>query len=179
MAHLTASVEYAVHSLLWLALADGEPRSGPDLATFQGISPSFVAKILMKLKKAGIVRSVEGLRGGYQLARDPDTLSILEIVDAVEGRKPLFDCQEVRRNCVLFGSSPPKWATEGVCAVHVAMLKAEKAMRDSLASETLAEIAQTAGRKFPSSFTEPTKRWFDDRIVARTAARGSKASNPA
>ena len=51
-----------------MADSDAAPRSGRDLALFQGISPTFVAKILAKLEKAGIVRAAEGLRGGYLLA---------------------------------------------------------------------------------------------------------------
>jgi Rrf2 family protein len=69
MAHLTVSVEYAIHCLLWLAGPEREPLSSRDLATLQGISPSFLAKIFPKLEKAGIVTANEGLRGGYRLAR--------------------------------------------------------------------------------------------------------------
>ena len=57
MAHITNSVEYGIHCLLWLVdPASGRPSSR-DLAEFQGISPSFVAKIFPKLEKAGIVQA--------------------------------------------------------------------------------------------------------------------------
>src|SRR5262249_39920253 len=113
MAHLTKSVEYGLHSLLWLV--DGtEPLSSRDLAEFQNLSPSFLAKIFAKLEKAGIVTATEGVRGGYVLARPAGEISFLEVVDAIEGKKPLFDCQQIRGGCVLFGDSPPGWATRGV-----------------------------------------------------------------
>src|SRR5215475_16133515 len=102
MAHLTASVEYAIHCLLWMTDGSDIPRSSRDLAEMQGISPSFVAKIFPKLEKAGIVRASEGVRGGYVLARPQDEINFLEIIDAVEGRKPLFECQEIRGRCALF-----------------------------------------------------------------------------
>src|SRR6202008_2714858 len=130
----TASVEYGLHSLLWLIDAGPDPLSCRDLAEFQGLSPTFLAKIFAKLEKAGILQATEGVRGGYVLGRAPDEISFLEVVDAIEGRKPLFDCQEIRGRCVLFGEAPPGWAMRGVCSVHAVMLRAEKAMRESLAS---------------------------------------------
>lgn len=169
MAHLTASVEYGLHCLLGLIDAGPAPRSARDLAEFQGISPSFAAKIFAKLEKAGIVTAVEGVRGGYRLARPADAISVLELVDAIEGRKPLFDCQEIRSRCALFDEDAPEWATRGVCSVHAVMLKAEKAMRDALASETLADIGGRLERKAPADFGEETRTWFDRRIAMRRA----------
>jgi len=167
MAHLTASVEYGLHCLLGLLDAGEQPRSARDLALFQGISPSFAAKICSKLEKAGIVEAAEGVHGGYRLARGPEAISVLELVDAIEGHKPLFDCQEIRSRCVLFEEEAPKWATRGVCSIHAVMLKAEKAMREALASETLADIGGRLERKAPATFGADTKSWFDRRIAER------------
>lgn len=167
MAHLTVSVEYGIHSLLWLACSSGAPVSSRDLADFQGISPSFVAKIFPKHEKAGIVRASEGVRGGYLLARAPEDISVLDIVDAIEGDKPLFDCQEIRGRCAVFGDRPPGWATAGVCAVHAVMLRAEKAMRNALASQSLADIARTVDRKAPPEFSGEVQQWLDERAKGR------------
>lgn len=177
MAHLTASVEYGVHCLLWLAVAGDAPRSGPDLAAFEGVSPHFMAKVLMKLQKGGIVRSVGGVKGGYVLARPPEAITLLEVVDAIEGRKPLFECQEIRQGCVLFEGSPPDWVTGSVCSIHVAMLRAEKAMRESLRAETIADIAQAVQRKAPAPVTPPVRQWFDDRAAARLPGAARRKRN--
>jgi Rrf2 family protein len=166
MAHLTVSVEYGLHCLLALIDSD-QPRSARDLAQFQGISSTFVAKIFSKLEKAGIVEAVEGIRGGYRLARAADAVTVLELVDAIEGRKPLFDCQDIRGRCALFEEQPPAWATRGLCSIHAVMLKAEKAMREVLAGETLADIGGRLGRKAPPSFGADTRTWFDRRIAGR------------
>ena len=72
MAHITTSVEYGIHCLLWLVVCDDRALSSRDLAELQGISPSFLAKIFPKLEKAGIVAAHEGVRGGYRLARPPE-----------------------------------------------------------------------------------------------------------
>ncbi len=167
MAHLTVSVEYGIHSLLWLAGSGNTPISTRDIAELQGISHSLLAKILPKLEKARIVCASEGVRGGYVLARAPDEITFLEIVDAIEGRKPLFDCQEIRGRCAVFGGEPPSWATGGVCAVHVVMLRAEKAMRDALASQTLADVGNAFAAKAPTEFGADVEKWLGDRIANR------------
>ena len=99
MAHLTSRVEYGIHCLLWLVDAGDRQPSSRDLAELQGISPSFLAKIFPRLEKAGIVDAVPGLRGGYRLAKAPAAITVLDIVDAIEGDKPLFECQEIRTRC--------------------------------------------------------------------------------
>lgn len=167
MAHLTRSVEYGLHCLLWLADFGDRPLSSRDLADLQGISPSFVAKIFPLLEKAGIVTASEGLRGGYRLARPPAEISVLQVVDAIEGDKPLFDCQEIRGRCALFDGAPPDWAVSGVCAIHAVMLKAEKAMRDQLAAHSLADIALTVERKAPAEFPSQVENWISDRARGR------------
>lgn len=171
MAHLGSSVEYALHCLLWLAdPASGQPSSR-DLAELQGLSPSFLAKIFPKLEKAGIVTAAAGLRGGYRLARAASEISVLDVVDAVEGAKPLFDCQEVRGRCAVFGDKPPAWATSGVCGIHAVMLRAEQGMRRELASTSLADLAAGFGKKMPASFPAEVQVWFEGRVGKRIEAR--------
>ena len=174
MAHITAGVEYGLHCLLWLANSPEVPLSSRDLAEFQGVSPSFLAKVFPKLEKAGIVSASEGIKGGYLLARQPGDITVLEVVDAIEGTKPLFDCQDIRGRCAVYRERPPSWATKGVCAIHAVMLRAEKAMRDSLASQTLADIASVLDRKAPPEFSEDVRRWLADRANSR--ARGPAAT---
>ncbi len=180
MAHLTVSVEYAVHSLLWMIGAGDRPASCRDLAELQGISHSFLAKIFPKLERAGIVRATEGVSGGYVLARPAAEISVLQVVDAIEGRKPLFDCQDIRERCALFGASPPAWATRGVCSIHKVMLQAEKAMRDALAAHSLADIGQAVGDKAPSDFPVMVDAWFGGRTRGRAGKprKGAAQSQP-
>ena len=171
MAHLGSSVEYALHCLLWLAdPASGQPSSR-DLAELQGLSPSFLAKIFPKLEKARIVIAASGLRGGYRLARAAADISVLDVVDAVEGGKPLFDCQEIRGRCAVFGEKPPTWATSGVCGIHAVMLRAEQSMRRELAITSLADLATGVGKKMPASFPAEVQVWFEGRVGKRMEAR--------
>lgn len=171
MAHLGSGVEYALHCLLWLVDPDHGLPSSRDLAELQGVSPSFMAKIFPKLEKAGIVSATAGLRGGYRLARAAADISVLDVVDAVEGEKSLFECQEVRGRCAVFGGRPPAWSTSGVCGIHAVMLRAEKSMRGELARTSLADLSAGVGNKMPARFPKEVKVWFEGRVGQRIQAR--------
>lgn len=170
MALYGASTEYVLHSLLWL-VDQPEPVSSLDLAQLQGIPPAFMAKLLPRLEKAGLVCAAEGLRGGYRLARPAAQISVLDVVEATEGHKALFNCQEIRGRCALFGQTPPDWAQRGVCGIHAAMLRAEQAMRAELARTTLADLAQGVRDKAPPAFTDDARHWFEERANTRKTGR--------
>jgi Rrf2 family protein len=170
MAHFGNSVEYGLHCLLWLVEPLPEPASSRDLADLQGVSASFLAKIFPRLERAGIVTASEGIRGGYRLARTPDQITVLDVVDAIEGEKPLFDCQEIRGRCAVFGGAPPSWSTDGVCAIHAVMVRAEQSMRRELARTTMADLARSVSRKAPAGFAAELQNWLADRANARTAS---------
>ena len=106
MSYLGTGTEYGLHCLILLAQAPGVTVSNRDLADFQGVSVSFLAKIFPRLEKAGIVTASEGIRGGYGLARPADEITVLDVVEAIDGLKPLFDCQEIRGRCALFDGKP-------------------------------------------------------------------------
>lgn len=142
MVHLGPSHEYGLHCLLRLAGLRAEPLSSRDLAGLQGVPPSSLAKVLTRLEKAGIVRASEGKRGGFRLARDPEEITVLEVVEAIGGCQPLFECRQLRRRCAVFDGAPPAWWTRGTCAIHAVMLRAEQSMRDELARETIGSLAR-------------------------------------
>lgn len=162
------SVEYGLHTLLWLIAEHPKRASSRDLAEMQGIPSAMLAKIMPKLEKAGIVNSSDGIAGGYELGKPPANISVLEVVDAIEGDRKLFDCKEVRRGCVLFGGTPPPWSVDGVCRIHAVMLRAEKRMRSELEKTSLADLAR-GGR--PEEFENLVADWFRDRTSARETAR--------
>lgn len=166
MALYGASTEYILHSLLWL-VDNPEPVSSLDLAELQEIPAAFVAKLLPKLEKAGLLAASEGLKGGYRLARPAGEITVLAVVDAVEGQKSLFNCQEIRGRCTLFDQRPPEWATRGVCGIHGVMLRAEQAMRQELAETTLADLARSVRNKAPAPFFGEAQSWFDERVQTR------------
>jgi Rrf2 family protein len=154
---------------LWLLSGRPKRASSRDLAERQGVPPASLAKIMPRLERAGIVISHDGINGGYELSRPAAGISVLEVVDAIEGERTLFDCKDVRRGCVLFGNSPPPWSVQGVCRIHAVMLRAEKRMRAELAKTSLAELAE--GR--PAEFEDCVSDWFDAKSAGRELARVS------
>jgi len=170
---ISTGVEYGLHCLLYLA-AHARHAPAPsvrDLADLQGVPAEYLAKLFTKLSKAGLVVATEGARGGFALARPADEITFLDVVEAIDGKKPLFECREIRERCAVFESEAPAWATSGVCSIHVIMLTAEKRMRDELASHSLGELAMQVAAKAPADFPKQIATWLDQRTLSRRGDR--------
>ena len=90
---ISAKADYAVRAALELAAVnDREPVKGEKLAEAQDIPLQFLEHILLELKHARIVRAKRGARGGYWLARDPEEVTVADVIRAVEG--PLANIQD-------------------------------------------------------------------------------------
>ncbi|MEQ8345334.1 MAG: Rrf2 family transcriptional regulator [Sneathiellaceae bacterium] len=180
MALYGTAVEYGLHCLLLLVRMPTEPEaaqrpSARDLAEYQGVSPSYLAKTFTLLEKAGLVRSVEGAGGGFELARPAAQISVLEVADALEAGKRLFDCQDVRHRCILYADAPPAWATSGTCGIHAVMLRAEREMRQVLSGTSLADLAAGLAPKVPAEFERQARAWFAERAGHR-GRRGTQGN---
>jgi Rrf2 family protein len=162
MATLGKGVEYALHCLLYLT----DPPAGRslavgDIARFQGVSETYLAKIFTKLKKAGLVRSALGAKGGYELARPAARITFWDVAVAVEGEIRLFECWNIRmKSAIRRGRPEPEWITQGPCAIHQVMMEAEAGIKAALGAKTLAWLAGEVGRKVPASEREQIVRWF-------------------
>src|SRR5919204_4834092 len=157
-----ARVEYALHTLLNLSSAPaGTAPSARDLADFQRLPVAFMRKLLTQLEKAGLVVAAEGVHGGWRLSRPSTEITVLEIVDAAQGRDVLFECREIRARCALWpDDAPPRGARSGVCEIHAVMLVAERAMRAELDGHTLADIAARVGAKSPRYVARDAPAWL-------------------
>lgn len=173
MSHISTGVEYALHCMLFLAdlPADAPGASAKDLAELQGIPADFVAKLMTKLTKAGLVTAAEGIKGGFTLGKPPADISVLAVVDAIDGQKALFDCREIRSRCALFEGSPPNWATKGVCSIHAVMLEAESSMRDALKHHTLADLGRRTAEKASATYAPAVVQWLNGRASNRRSSR--------
>jgi len=81
---LPCIADYALRTVLCLAKRGGQPTSARDLAVSTGIPRSFQPKVLQLLRRARVVRSSRGLNGGCVLIRSPESLSLLEVIRAVD-----------------------------------------------------------------------------------------------
>jgi Rrf2 family protein len=85
---ISSKAEYACLAVAELAIAGsaGAPKRTQDIAEAQGIPKRYLTQILLHLKAAGLVHSVRGSVGGYQLARMPDQITVADVITAVDGR---------------------------------------------------------------------------------------------
>jgi Rrf2 family protein len=162
-----AGAEYALHSLLVLGARE-TPVSVRDLARFQDLPERFLAKIFSRLQKAGLVRGIEGMRGGFVLARPLGRITVREVLEAVDPDRTLFECAEIRRHCALFGQEPPTWSVTGMCRIHLFMREAESALQAFLGSKTLADLSREFDSKAPARFVREAETWFQERRNGRS-----------
>lgn len=93
---ITQKTRYALRSLLFLVEeGGGSPVQLGRIAETQRIPPKYLELIMLDLKKAGLVKSIRGPKGGYGLSRTPDLISFGEIVRAMEGPIALVSCASV------------------------------------------------------------------------------------
>jgi Rrf2 family protein len=90
---ITRQADYAVRAVLYLARLGSERRAATSqIAQEQQIPPSFLAKIVSQLSVAGLLQTSRGARGGVSLAKAPDQISVLEVVEAIDGPILLNEC---------------------------------------------------------------------------------------
>lgn len=153
---MSGGVEWAVHCCVVMSRADG-PVPSQKLAELHGVSPSYLAKHLQQLARAGLVTSTEGRVGGYQLTRAAEEITVLDIVLAIEGGEPAFRCTEIRQNGPL--ASPPE-ACRQPCGIAQVLYAAEDAYRASLQQVTIADLASTVeAESGPEAFVA-LRRWL-------------------
>ncbi len=129
---LTRRGDYAVRAMLHLAGTDAGRATGPAIAAGTGVPGSIVPQVMGDLVRAGLVANQLGRNGGYRLARSADEISLLAIVEAVEG-------DGRRRTCVLRGGPCSR---DGRCAVHDAFFTAQEALLGTLGSVSLADVSR-------------------------------------
>ncbi|MEU2658306.1 Rrf2 family transcriptional regulator [Streptomyces sp. NPDC007325] len=134
---LSGGVEWALHCCVVLTAAS-EPVPAARLAALHDVSPSYLAKQLQALSRAGLVHAVQGKTGGYALTRPAAEITLLDVVRAVDGASPAFICTEIRQRGPL--ATPPEQCVKQ-CPVARAMGAADAAWRASLDGVTIADLA--------------------------------------
>jgi len=130
---ITRATEYAIRALLFLAKQpEGEIVFKKDICSTQDITPAFLTKILQPLIKAGIVGSQRGVGGGFYLAKSPDQVTLLDVVEAEEGPLHLNLCLESNGAC----------SRDVFCPVHGAWHEVQDKMIAVLRGYTFADLAR-------------------------------------
>ncbi|MFI5180971.1 MAG: RrF2 family transcriptional regulator [Thermoanaerobaculia bacterium] len=134
-------VEWGLHCC---AILTGLPSDGSlsasRLAEYHGVPGAYLAKHLQALAQAGVIQSSPGRTGGYRLARPASEISILDVVEAIEGAEPHFRCAEIRRRGA--ARHLPAAAFPSRCGIAHAMERAEAAWRRELSRQTIQDLVR-------------------------------------
>jgi len=133
---ITREADYAVRCVLYLSRKPGKVSSVKEITEPMQIPQSFLAKILQRLVKAGIVQSVRGAGGGFRLARKPEDITLYEVIKATSG--PLFinACVVDERACQL----------SSTCSVHPLWIEIKEEMERKLEKQNFKTLASKKWR---------------------------------
>lgn len=150
---LSQSVGYAIQALT--CLGDDAPSTKliRDIAKQTGVPPAYLAKLIKRLADANLVTSKRGIKGGTWLRRPPEEITLMEISEAIDGRKWLGRCLLGLEECT----------DERACPTHEFWRKARAGIQKKLEETSLADVmkfeaskAMREGKAPPSS--TPTKK---------------------
>ncbi len=127
---ITRQADYAIRAVRYLAKQGSSQRVATStVAREMKIPPSFLAKIISQLSIAGLLHTSRGARGGVSLAREPKEISVLDVVEAIDGPILLNECVGSNKPCVL----------EEDCLVHPIWIEAQQSLIKRL-SETRFDV---------------------------------------
>jgi Rrf2 family protein len=132
---ITRQADYAVRAMVYLAqLEKGKKAATSQIAREKGIPPSFLAKIVSQLSVAGLLQTSRGAKGGVSLAKASEAISLLDVIEAIDGPIVLNDCVGESSTCTYDESCPlkPVWCD------------AQKMLVDHLSRANFAQFTQTA-----------------------------------
>jgi Rrf2 family protein len=111
------------------------------------------------MSRAGILEAGTGPRGGYRLALPPADISVLDVVEAVDGEDPAFRCLEIRRRGP---AALPAREYRTMCGVHRVMVEADEAWRARLSRTSIADLAAGVARDSSPKGVEKFGRWLQE-----------------
>ncbi|HNS06939.1 MAG TPA: Rrf2 family transcriptional regulator [Anaerolineaceae bacterium] len=96
---ITRQADYALRAMVYLSQKSDSPTSTKEIAKAQGIPPSFLAKIISQLSLKKLIIASRGANGGVALARPASNISLLEVIEAIDGEIALNQCTVSIGNC--------------------------------------------------------------------------------
>ena len=129
---VTRETDYAVRCALYLARKQDHLANVGEIAKEMHIPKLFLAKILQRLVRGGIVESVRGAQGGYRLIKKPADVTLLDVFTAMQGTAPVNLCAVDKRLCQLSSK----------CTVHPVWVDIRKEVEKRLKRETLEALSK-------------------------------------
>jgi Rrf2 family iron-sulfur cluster assembly transcriptional regulator len=143
---ITRATEYAIRGILYLC---SQPKGSVcllnEISERQQIPPSFLSKVFQNLSRAGIVSSSRGTGGGFTLGKDPSEITLLDVLEAIEGPISLNVCLTNGSAC----ENQPN------CAVHPIWCEVQDRMIEAMKKYNFDELAETNRKLFEEAAREP------------------------
>ncbi|KGO35400.1 MAG: Rrf2 family transcriptional regulator [Desulfoprunum sp.] len=159
---LSIGVEYAFHSLFYMVdLPEHKSVGIREIAKLNKITESYLSKVFARLRKAGIVRSIAGVKGGYELARRAEDISFWDIIEAIEGASYFFQCVEIRKKNI-FVDDPGLFTDKCPCLIKVVIQEAEDLMRERLKTRSLRWLHDQVEKDFTAEKKKTIAAWARD-----------------
>jgi Rrf2 family protein len=133
---ITRETDYAIRCVIHLAESPNDVIMVDEIAKARAIPKSFLSKILQKLAKANIVKSYRGVKGGFQIAKSPKEISLLDVIEAVEGLVAMNRCAVDRKFCSLSNN----------CTVHPIWVELRKDVEKKLKKIDFAKLIESGRR---------------------------------
>ena len=131
------------------------------LAEYHGVPSAYLAKHLQALAREGVLETVKGPRGGYRLARPAAEITVLDVVEAIDGDESAFRCTEIRRRGP---TAVPAREYRLPCGVERAFTRADEAWRKELEATTIASLVIGMLPEAPRAAVEKATRWLGEAI---------------
>ncbi len=159
---VSQTAEYALRAVVWLAQNPGEPQTTQQLAEGTHVSVSYLPKVLQPLGRVGILTSQRGINGGYSLARDPEELTVLEIISCVDPIQRITRC-------------PLRLQTHtgGLCPLHTMLDDAVAETERRFSQTTIAELLRRNTGLKPLCETTPHVLTIDSLLMPKKAGGGA------
>lgn len=131
---LTTRSRYGLRAMTYIAshAKDGQPVPLSEMADALVLSEAYLEQLLRILKKVSLVNTVRGVKGGYVPVRDPKEITVLEMLNALEGEFWLSDC-------AIAGDCPGGFTN---CPTRIVITRMNKAIYESIAHLTLADMVE-------------------------------------
>lgn len=112
---LSTRGKYGLYAMYFLAAHAGEgPLPLQSISAMGGVPKQYLEQLLGNLRRAGLVSTVRGAQGGYQIAAAPERVTLRDIIDAVEGPIELSECAATEHACHKSGTCPVRWVWQRV-----------------------------------------------------------------
>jgi Rrf2 family protein len=159
---LSDGVEWGVHVCTLLAVLPPDAAlPAAKLAEYHGVPSAYLAKHLQALARAEVFETVKGPRGGYRLARPAAEITVLDVVEAIDGDESAFRCTEIRRRGPTAVSAREY---RSPCGIHRAFTRADEAWRRELDAVTIASLVIGVLHEAPRAAVDKAARWLGEAV---------------